>query len=378
MLFFIVTILAGVLRKNKNLPTAKMANKIITKQPIKMWINGKVFSIHRLDYSKKKAKPKSPVDCTDEEHLKLLDITQQSDKFTTTIKLPKLYYSKMLNLPHFSLDKLSCETETEIIIPQHNHEDGIILNSASTTNLLNAVKHLHSVIAEIRERNVALQFTCIPCQHPEVREKFENLKTQLVKMRDEIEGFDESIFMCPLKLHLTIDVYALLDEKEKIEAISALKDYKKHLDEIVSRSGPLKLDIRTLDCMNANLKKVDVVYANVKIVNETEEYNLQKIVNDISKHFYHRGLAKKYQENVKLHMTIINTKYRKNSESPKRKHRRLSIDATKIMEKFRDYHFGYCNFNSVHLSHITMKGEDGFYKPLAVIKLDENKNTLET
>lgn len=372
MLFFIVTIFASsVIRKNP--PAAKMANKIITKPPIKMWINGKVFPINRLDYSKLKL-----TNSTDEEHLKLLDITKQNDKFTTTIKLPKLYYSKLLNLPHFNPEELSCATETEIIISQNNPEDGIIVNGASATNLINAVKHLHSVIGEIREKNVALQFTCIPCQHPEVREKFENLKTQLLKMRDEIEGFDESIFICPLKLHVTIDVYALLDETEKIEAISALKEYKKHLDDIVTRTGPLKLDIRTLDCMNANLKKVDVVYANVKIVNETEEHSLQNIVNDISRHFYHRGLAKKYQENVKLHMTIINTKYRKNSESPKRKRRRLSIDATKIMEKFKDYHFGYCNFNSVHLSHITMKGEDGFYKPLAVIRLDENKNILET
>lgn len=370
MLFFIVTIFASVTSKNKKSPTTKMPKKIVTKQPIKMWINGKVFPIHRLKVK--------PAECTDDEHLKLLDITQQNDKFITTIKLPKLYYSKMLNLPHFNPEELSCETETEIIIPQHNDEDGIIVNGASTTNLINAVKHLHSVIGEIRERNVAFQFTCIPCQHPEVREKFENLKTELIKMSNEIDGLHESIFMCPLKLHVTIDVYALLDEKEKSEAISALKEYKKHLDDIVSRTGPLKLDIRTLDCMNANLKKVDVVYANVKVVNETEEHSLQKIVNDISKHFYHRGLAKKYQENVKLHMTIINTKYRKNSASPKRKQRRLSIDATKIMEKFKDYHFGYCNFDSVHLSHITMKGKDGFYKPLAVIKLDENKNNSET
>lgn len=41
--------------------------------------------------------------------------------------------------------------------------------------------------------------------------------------------------------------------------------------------------------MNNNHKKVDVLYANAKIVNETGELSLQKIANELSKHFYEKG-----------------------------------------------------------------------------------------
>lgn len=79
-----------------------------------------------------------------------------------------------------------------------------------------------------------------------------------------------------------------------------------------------------------------------------------------------------YKENVKLHVTLINTKYRKTADDTtikkKKWPKRIPFDARKIMEKYKDYHFGECDFDSVHLSLISSKGEDGFYKPLYIIK----------
>lgn len=87
-------------------------------------------------------------------------------------------------------------------------------------------------------------------------------------------------------------------------------------------------------------------------------------------------MVRKYQDNVKLHVTLINTKYRKppsNQTSPEKRRKkwakRESFDARSIMEKYKNYHFGECNFDAIHLSLITSKGEDGFYKPLSIIKV---------
>lgn len=44
-----------------------------------------------------------------------------------------------------------------------------------------------------------------------------------------------------------------------------------------------------IDCMNNNHEKVDVLYANTKLTNETEEVTLQKIVNELSNYFYEKG-----------------------------------------------------------------------------------------
>lgn len=54
-------------------------------------------------------------------------------------------------------------------------------------------------------------------------------------------------------------------------------------------SGPLRLRVEGIDCMNSNYKKTDVLYANVNVINETDEANLQKIANDMANYFYERG-----------------------------------------------------------------------------------------
>lgn len=80
------------------------------------------------------------------------------------------------------------------------------------------------------------------------------------------------------------------------------------------------------------------------------------------------------KENVKLHVTLINTKYRKVPQtSGKRswKDKKIPFNATSIIEKYKDFYFGEVILDQIHLSLISSKGEDGFYKPLSVIKYDD-------
>lgn len=41
--------------------------------------------------------------------------------------------------------------------------------------------------------------------------------------------------------------------------------------------------------MDSNSTKTKVIYANAKIVDETEDTNLQEITNGLSNYFYERG-----------------------------------------------------------------------------------------
>lgn len=125
-----------------------------------------------------------------------------------------------------------------------------------------------------------------------------------------------------------------------------------------------------LDCMDANRAKVNVLYANARIVDENDGVNLQRIADRIADHFYERGFVRRPEDGVKLHCTLINTKYRK-SDNPKRRKRfqkRQPFDGRGILEKYKDYYFGVCSFDSVHLSLMTSVGDDGFYKALSVLK----------
>lgn len=82
------------------------------------------------------------------------------------------------------------------------------------------------------------------------------------------------------------------------------------------------------------------------------------------------------RENVKLHVTLINSKYRNNSDTSlvddqgtRVRQPRIKFDGTEILEKFADYDFGVVEMNSIHLSQRHSTGPDGYFQPTCVINL---------
>lgn len=73
-------------------------------------------------------------------------------------------------------------------------------------------------------------------------------------------------------------------------------------------------------------------------------------------------------------MTLMNTKYREDSKmhpNSRRKHRfakRIPFDARTIMKKYKDFDFGTCDFNRIHISIMSSVDKTGFYEPLATIE----------
>ncbi|KRT78543.1 hypothetical protein AMK59_7816 [Oryctes borbonicus] len=138
----------------------------------------------------------------------------------------------------------------------------------------------------------------------------------------------------------------------------------------MSKAKPLRITVSGLDCMNNNYKKVNVLYAKAKISTENEEDVLQSMLNSISKLFYETGFIRQYRENVKIHLTLMNTKYRKSNDRQRKwTNRRQPFDASIIMEKYKDFHFGECDLKEIYLSWISEIGDNGFYKPLSVITI---------
>lgn len=79
--------------------------------------------------------------------------------------------------------------------------------------------------------------------------------------------------------------------------------------------------------------------------------------------FLNLDLAKKEdaRDIVTLHMTLLNVKYLK-------KVKNKSFDATQILEQYADFAFGSQEVNQIHLSVMSQKDPDGFYKCIACIE----------
>lgn len=77
------------------------------------------------------------------------------------------------------------------------------------------------------------------------------------------------------------------------------------------------------------------------------------------------GLLTGNFDNVKLHITLMNSRYgvTEDDEEAKRK----AFDASNILNEYSDFEFGETVVNNIHLSQIATKGPDGYYQPTTVV-----------
>ncbi|CAH0557145.1 unnamed protein product [Brassicogethes aeneus] len=347
--------------------------KNIKNKPLRMWIDGKVYNITPPKVKVKKGQAKTLTDTSTEVEMNNeIQIIKENDKLRARFHLPQLYNKKLHD--HFNEKEVAQKTQTRILMPKYTKrgtKNDIIIEGQSEDGIKEAANELVSAIGQTRKQILATHFISIPLLSTEIQENFNKFKPRLTVLEIEgIENMEECIFISPLKLHLTLTVFCLFEE-ELHEATKALQEYKEKFVSLFKKYGSLKIKVEGINIMNNNPKKVDVLYANAKITHDDEEVDLQKIVDDVSEYFYERGLCKENKDSVKLHMTLINTRYRNSDQSTnikKRFQRRIHIDATQILEKYKDFEFGCCDFNSLHLSEMGSVGEDGFYKSVSTIK----------
>lgn len=162
------------------------------------------------------------------------------------------------------------------------------------------------------------------------------------------------------KLHLTISTFALLDNYERNRMVSYMnKSLGRVIDEVLKekkdclKDKKFQFNIGGLDYMNDDPTSVRILYAKVQDSSQL----IQTLCNKISVASNKLGLTSDYRPNVKLHMTLMNTRYiRKQGKQFE------SFDATQILKEFKDYHFGTVDLNEIHLLISGTEDEAGGYK----------------
>ena len=114
--------------------------------------------------------------------------------------------------------------------------------------------------------------------------------------------------------------------------------------------GDLDLDKKGTDKRLENrLNQAIAKYSSIaKIVEENSE-KLQEIVDFIVAEFAKTGLMPKQFDRVKLHITVVNTLFRKDEEFSEEKVRE-TLDSRQILELFGDKSFASVTLKEVHLS----------------------------
>uniref|UniRef100_A0A915ETJ2 A-kinase anchor protein 7-like phosphoesterase domain-containing protein n=1 Tax=Ditylenchus dipsaci TaxID=166011 RepID=A0A915ETJ2_9BILA len=150
---------------------------------------------------------------------------------------------------------------------------------------------------------------------------------------------EKSLFRPVEKLHLTISVLRLPTEEDKEVAKKCVDGvFQKQIREILEHEHQIPVQFDGLDFFGYGSSKANVIFA--KIVSD----KLQQIANAIDDSLFKTGLAEKRKtEDVKLHLTLINTK------NAKKGFKYRKINASALLEKFGDFKFDSVMVNEVKI-----------------------------
>ncbi|KAJ8726442.1 hypothetical protein PYW07_001140 [Mythimna separata] len=355
-------------------------------RPHVMWIEGRCYrvndpavettSFQEHDLYENEVAHNDVLDEGDDDDFEV--VMMDNSRYTTSVHVSKHYLGSIIGKKGAIKIRIERDTKTDIKIPKHGQEGDIVIFGPTAANVKAARRRINIIVMSSRMKQKSTHFISLPMNNPNIQKRFEEFQTSV--LRDcPSRNLDQSLFIKPHKLHLTLGVMCLMDNEERLFASKLLTEAKEKVVMPILRGHlPLKIRLKGLSYMNDDPSQIDVLYGLVQ-----EEGNskglIQEFADALVEHFYKAGyMNKEYdRDSVKLHVTLINSKYRSRSESANAdnsassarntRRPRETFDGTEVLKKFADYDFGVTELTEIHLSQRHSVGSDGYYQPTCVV-----------
>ncbi|KAI9300801.1 kinase A anchor protein [Cunninghamella echinulata] len=272
------------------------------------------------------------------------------------------------------------------------------MHSSRQNKMINTNKQL------IHKKSRPSHFLSIPIVSPSIKQAYSTLLNTPL-----FSSLDPQTLIQQDNLHITLGVMSLNTTDEISQATALLHD--KCLPLIQSyqtSSAPLTIDLHQLDVMQCNPKSAHVLYVQVK--DNSHNNSLYQLCNDINQIMVDNGLMEKDNRPLKLHVTLINTIYGKKrsnemanssnqrevsnesintmdsnnnkekdnhgKDNNKKRHfiskrskqkKRISFDATSILDTYGDIHLGSFTLDKLHLMKMGRTGPSNTYETISFI-----------
>lgn len=288
----------------------------------------------------------------DEEEYEVEEL--ENSTYRTAFHVPRAFYGGIIGQKGMTKKRIESETKTEIFIPgiRDTKDTLITVKGRSRQDVCTARRRLDLTIESLRRKTPPTHFTCVPACTEEIKKSFNAWKESILS--DDIPGIDEDLFMGAERLHITFNACTLLDDEERVRAAQIFNDCQ----EFLMNQPPIEVNLCGLEIMNDDASSVKVLYARIDCP------PLQVLADHIMDKFRQARLNKdEFRESVKLHMTLMNGRGRKEKNPAS-----LDVfDARLILKKYADYNFGKFIVNEVHLSQMHTAGANGFYVATGII-----------
>ncbi|XP_076756573.1 uncharacterized protein LOC143426806 [Xylocopa sonorina] len=291
-----------------------------------------------------------------------------SARFKHSFHVAKSFFPFIIGSKHAVRKRLETETKTTIQIPKLGQDGDIVIIGFHRKGILKARRRINLLIEASRKKLECTHFLSIPLNEGHIIMKFNMFKNEVLTNSGKMSrGVDERIFQTPSKLHITIGVLTLVDDTERNQAIEALNYCKDYIVKpIIEKHGQIPIHIQGTEIMNDDPCESNVLYAKIL----DKDGTLQKISNEIVDYYASVGLLQKKRNNVKLHLTLMNTKFQLDEEERNYKNR-TTFDATEIIKAHENTVFGETTLKQIHLSQRHTISSNGYYQATAKINLLE-------
>lgn len=288
--------------------------------------------------------------------------------FKLKLNIPDEFYKFIIGKGGETKKKIENETRTQIRIPKQGIEGDVFIDGRDKKGILSAKMRIDLIIDSAREKIPFTHFLSLPVTGLEMNENFNSFIDSVLWQCKGDRGLEQSIFQNPSKLHMTLGTLTLLDSSEIQTAADLLKKcYQEFIGDALNNE-PLKIEVRGLEYMNDDPSEVDVLYAKIH-----EDGRLQMIAEELVNKFSKLGFMKKQYDQVKMHITLMNTLFRKDPNDTsavyERGQERESFNASGVLKAFEDYYFSIHTLNSIHLSIRYSTSSDGYYKSAAQVQI---------
>ncbi|XP_071532818.1 activating signal cointegrator 1 complex subunit 1 [Panulirus ornatus] len=283
-------------------------------------------------------------------------------KFQTSFPVANTYISYVIGAKGATKKRIESETYTLIRFPGRGQSGDVVVTGKDMKTTRQARLKIELLVEQARKKQPFTHFLSFPFNKPEIQERFLEFKKEVLEKCGDSRGVDESIFQDPGKLHLTLCVMVLADDRERREALDALAKCPENILKKYVAGEKLRVEMRGIEYMNDDPGEVDVLYGRINALSWS--HSLQTIADSLVDEFVRAGVVTKQYERVKLHITLMNTLFRDDKDGVtevKTGKDRESFCARQILEEFEDYQFGEMEIDEIHLSVRYTTANSGFY-----------------
>ena len=272
-------------------------------------------------------------------------------RFRLFLPIADAFFGIIIGKKGATKKRIESETRAKVVIPRQPEKESLRIDGENRNSVVSAANRVLNLVQVARERQEFTHFLSVPMNKQTIVEAFETFRDDVLGLEDKGRGVDRSIFQDSSRLHLTIGVMALMDDREREKATALLYEAKSDLVK-----APFEIAVEGLEIMNDDAEETKVLY--VKVKSDT----LQRIADGLVDKFVASGLMFRRYEHVKLHMTAMNSKFCVET---------ATFDARNILSAFADRKFGTSTVDEIHLSQRRLKNlpPGQYYKSTATIKL---------